>query len=53
VILFLLFTYDVTICMKLNPGIHIVKHLVFFGKIGVTICNHVEGSDATFWAPVS
>jgi hypothetical protein len=22
--------------MKLDPGIHIVKHLVFFGKLGVT-----------------
>jgi hypothetical protein len=22
--------------MKLDPGIHIVKHLVFFGKSGVT-----------------
>jgi hypothetical protein len=29
--------YDVTICMKLDPGIHIVKHLVFFGKSGVTV----------------
>jgi hypothetical protein len=28
--------YDVTICMKLDAGIHIVKHLVFFGKSGVT-----------------
>jgi hypothetical protein len=31
----MLFTYDVTICMKLDPDIHIVKHLVFFGKTGV------------------
>jgi hypothetical protein len=23
--------------MKLDPGIHIVKHLVFFGKSGVTL----------------
>jgi hypothetical protein len=23
--------------MKFDPGIHIVKHLVFFGKIGVTV----------------
>jgi hypothetical protein len=22
--------------MKLDPGIHIVKHMVFFGKSGVT-----------------
>jgi hypothetical protein len=35
VILFLLFTY-VTICMKLDPGMHIGLHLVFFGKTGVT-----------------
>jgi hypothetical protein len=26
----------VTICMKLDPGIYIVMHLVFFGKTGVT-----------------
>jgi hypothetical protein len=26
----------VTICMKLDPGMHIVMHLVFFGKTGVT-----------------
>jgi hypothetical protein len=26
----------VTICMKLDPGMHIGLHLVFFGKIGVT-----------------
>ena len=25
-----LFTYNVSICMKLNPGIHIVMHSVFF-----------------------
>jgi hypothetical protein len=25
-----------TICMKLDPGMHIDLHLVFFGKIGVT-----------------
>jgi hypothetical protein len=25
--------------MKLDPGIHIVKHLVFFGKSGVTIAS--------------
>ena len=35
VILFLLFTY-VTICMKLDPGIHIVMHLVCFLK---TVCD--------------
>jgi hypothetical protein len=35
VILFLLFTY-VTICMKLDPGMHIGLHLVFFGKTIVT-----------------
>jgi hypothetical protein len=23
--------------MKIDPGIHIVMHLVFFGKIGVTL----------------
>jgi hypothetical protein len=23
--------------MKLDPGIHVVKHLVFFGKQGVTV----------------
>jgi hypothetical protein len=28
--------YDATICMKLDPDIHIVKHLVFFGKSGMT-----------------
>ena len=33
VILFLLFTY-VTICMKLDPGIHIVMHLVCLLKTG-------------------
>jgi hypothetical protein len=27
----------VTICMKLDPGMHIVMHLVFFGKTGVTL----------------
>jgi hypothetical protein len=28
--------------MKLDPGIHIVKHLVFFGKSGVTkVHNHL------------
>jgi hypothetical protein len=37
VILFLLFTY-VTICMKLDPGMHIGLHLVFFGKTCVTQC---------------
>jgi hypothetical protein len=37
VILFLLFIYNVTICIKLDPGIHIGKHLIFFGKTGVTI----------------
>jgi hypothetical protein len=26
----------VTICMKLDPGMHIGLHLVFFGKSGVT-----------------
>jgi hypothetical protein len=26
----------VTICMEIDPGIHIVMHLVFFEKIGVT-----------------
>jgi hypothetical protein len=36
VILFLLLTY-VTICMKLDPGMHIGLHLVFFGKTGVTV----------------
>jgi hypothetical protein len=25
-----------TMCMKLDPGMHIVMHLVFFGKAGVT-----------------
>jgi hypothetical protein len=25
-----------TICMKIDPGMHIGLHLVFFGKIGVT-----------------
>jgi hypothetical protein len=25
-----------TICMKLDPGMHIDLHLVFFGKTGVT-----------------
>jgi hypothetical protein len=25
-----------TICMKIDPGIHIVMNLVFFGKTGVT-----------------
>jgi hypothetical protein len=35
VILFLLFTY-VTICMKVDPGMHIGLHLVFFGETGVT-----------------
>jgi hypothetical protein len=28
--------FYVTICMKLDPGMHIVMHLVFFGKTGVT-----------------
>jgi hypothetical protein len=27
----------VTICMKLDPGMHIVMHLVFFGKTGLTM----------------
>jgi hypothetical protein len=31
--------------MKLDPGIHIVKHLVFFGKSGVTAV-------ACYWASV-
>jgi hypothetical protein len=26
-----------TICMKIDPGMHIGLHLVFFGKTGVTI----------------
>jgi hypothetical protein len=26
-----------TICMKLDPGMHIGLHLVFFGKIGMTV----------------
>jgi hypothetical protein len=26
----------VTMCMKLDPGMHIVTHLVFFGETGVT-----------------
>jgi hypothetical protein len=26
-----------TICMKLDPGMHIVMHLVFLGKTGVTV----------------
>jgi hypothetical protein len=25
------------ICMKLDPGMHIGLHLVFFGKTGVTV----------------
>jgi hypothetical protein len=25
-----------TICMKIDPGMHIGLHLVFFGKTGVT-----------------
>jgi hypothetical protein len=28
--------FYVTICMKLDPGMHIGLHLVFFGKSGVT-----------------
>jgi hypothetical protein len=28
--------------MKLDPGMHIVLHLVFFGKSGVTICQVPE-----------
>jgi hypothetical protein len=35
--------------MKLDPGIHIVKHLVFFGKSGVTVIGKVlvdNGSSA-------
>jgi hypothetical protein len=30
----------VTICMKLDPGMHIGLHLVFFGKTGVTAWAH-------------
>jgi hypothetical protein len=26
----------VTICMKLDPGMHIGLHLIFYGKTGVT-----------------
>jgi hypothetical protein len=26
-----------TICMKIDPGMHIGLHLVFFGKTGVTL----------------
>jgi hypothetical protein len=29
--------------MKLDPGMHIGLHLVFFGKTGVTALEHVEG----------
>jgi hypothetical protein len=28
-----------TICMKLDPDMHIGLHLVFFGEIGVTECS--------------
>ena len=31
-----LFTYNVSICMKLDPGIHIVMYLVLSLKLGVT-----------------
>jgi hypothetical protein len=29
--------------MKLDPGMHIVMHLVFFGKSGVTLRHAAEG----------
>jgi hypothetical protein len=29
--------------MKLDPGMHIVMHLVFFGKIGVTTTKPLQG----------
>jgi hypothetical protein len=29
--------FYVTICMKLDPGMHLGLHLVFFGKSGVTV----------------
>jgi hypothetical protein len=29
--------FYVTICMKLDPGMHIGLHLIFFGKSGVTL----------------
>jgi hypothetical protein len=44
--LFLLFTY-VTICMKLDPGMHIGLHLVFFGKTGVTF-DHCQWFDSAY-----
>ena len=31
-----IFTYNVTICMKLDPGIHMVMHSVLFLKLSVT-----------------
>jgi hypothetical protein len=31
--------------MKLDPGIHIVKHVVFFGKSGVTAKEHTTDSN--------
>jgi hypothetical protein len=31
-----------TICMKLDPGMHIGLHLVFFGKTGVTIVPRIR-----------
>jgi hypothetical protein len=43
--------YDVTICMKLDPGIHIVKHLVFFGKLGVTPRRFVLSSQGKTLTP--
>jgi hypothetical protein len=35
-----------TICMKLDPGMHIGLHLVFFGKAGVTVYIH-----SYMWVP--
>jgi hypothetical protein len=32
--------------MKLDPGMHIGLHLVFFGKTGVTACPSVESGCA-------
>jgi hypothetical protein len=39
--------------MKLDPGIHIVKHLVFFGKSGVTLVHVVETLTQEYCFPVT
>jgi hypothetical protein len=41
-VIFFYYSLMSTICMKIDPGMHIGLHLVFFGKTGVTLFQGLE-----------